>query len=83
VDLSETREQLKARIFAMIDKVFENHLDNIQIIDEEFESIYCEKGFMENGNPIIPCPEPQTLASFDSCPTRTLKIEISYVRDAK
>ena len=77
--MSETREQLKKRIFEMIDRTFENHLDNVQITDEESESIYC-KAFIDEQKEISDkCPEPQELASFDHCPARTLKIEISYV----
>jgi len=83
--MSETREQLKKRIFEMIDRTFENHLDNVQITDEESESIYCKKAFIDEHKDDIPdkCPEPQELASFDHCPARTLKIEISYVLPEK
>jgi hypothetical protein len=79
--MSETRELLKERICKMIDKVFEHHLDNIQIKDEESESIYCQRAFIDRNTPDGPCPEPQQLASFDHCPARTLTIEISYVKD--
>jgi len=78
--MSETREQLKDRIFNMIDGAFENHLDNVQITDEESESIYCKKAFIDRDAPDGDCPEPQELASFDHSPARTLKIEISYVK---
>lgn len=77
--MSETREELKRRIFRKIDKVFENHLDNVEISDTEEENLYCKKAFIDDDAPDGECPEPQEMASFDHCPTRTLTIEISYV----
>ena len=83
----ETREQLKKRLFDKIDKVFENHLDNVQITDEESESIYCKKAFIDSHfgtEDEIPdeCPEPQLLATYDDTNARTLTIEISYVMNS-
>jgi len=78
----ETREELKKRLFKKIDKAFENHLDNVQIRDEESESIYCKKAFIDtHDGEELPdeCPEPQILASFDGSAARTLVIEINYV----
>lgn len=78
----ETREELKKRIFKKLDKVFENHLDNVQISDEESESIYCKKAFIDHHDgEEIPdeCPEPQILASYENAAARTLTIEINYV----
>ena len=79
--MSETREQLKDRIFVMIDRAFEHHLDNVQIVDEESESLYCKRAFIDKDQPDGDCPEPQELASFDHASARTLKIEISYVKE--
>jgi hypothetical protein len=73
--MTETREQLKSRIFSKLETVFENHLDYIQINDEESEGIYCEHADCEK------CLEPQQLTS---CPkTRTLTIEIAYVSQVR
>ena len=78
----ETREELKKRLFKKIDKVFENHLDNVQITGEDSESIYCKEAFIDHHHgEEIPdgCPEPQLLASYANSIARTLTIEISYV----
>lgn len=78
--MAETREQVKARIIRKLDEIFENHLDNVEISDTEEENLYCKKAFIDDDEPDGECPEPQEMASFDHCPTRTLKIEIAYVR---
>lgn len=81
--MSETREELKKRIFAKIEKAFENHLDNVVIEDNYEENFFCKKAYIDEGEPQEDCPEPQEMAAYDDVADKCLRIEIHYVVDLK